>query len=116
MSGLVGYRLRRKGYYGRTLTLKIKYADFRVSTRSMTSESDISCDEEIYALAVHLLAGVRLTQGVRLLGITVSGLSSGKPLSLGFAEDERRRKRNEATDKLKERFGEKIIFRGGSFS
>lgn len=116
LSGLVGYRLRRKGYYGRTLTLKIKYADFKTITRSITSESDISCDEEIYELAAKLLRQVRLEKGVRLLGIAVSGLSSGQSLVLAFEEDDRRQRRNEITDKLKARFGEKIISRGGRFS
>ena len=111
---MVGYRLRKSGYYGRTLSIKIKYADFKTITRSITSESDISCDEEIYQLAVRLLNGVNLLQGVRLLGITVSGLSRGTSLGLAFADDEKRQKRNAATDALKARFGEKIIFRGSN--
>lgn len=114
LSGMVGYRLRKSGYYGRTLSIKIKYADFKTITRSITSESDISCDEEIYQLAVRLLNGVNLLQGVRLLGITVSGLSRGTSLGLAFADDEKRQKRNAATDALKARFGEKIIFRGSN--
>lgn len=116
LSGMVGYRLRRKGYYGHTLTLKVKYADFRTITRSITSESDISSDEDIYALAVRLLEQVALPKGVRLLGIAVAGLGSGQPLGLGFEEDTKRQRRSDVTDKLKARFGEQIIFRGGSRS
>lgn len=116
LSGMVGYRLRRKGYYGHTLTLKVKYADFRTITRSITSEGDISCDEEIYALALRLLEQVSLNKGVRLLGIAVAGLSSGQPIGLGFEEDTKRQRRSDVTDKLKERFGERIIFRGGGHS
>lgn len=113
LSGLVGYRLRRKGYFGRTLTLKVKYADFHVVTRSMSGESDLVYDEDIYALAVRLLEQVKLGGGVRLLGLAVSGLGSGEPLGLAFEEDQRRQRRNAAADALKARFGEKIIFRGG---
>ncbi len=116
LSGMVGYRLRRKGYYGHTLTLKVKYADFRVITRSISSESDISSDEDIYILAARLLEPVALKGGVRLLGIAVSGLGSGQPLRLQFDEDDKRQRRSDATDKLKARFGEHIIFRGDSFS
>lgn len=112
LSELVGYRLRGKGYYGRTLTLKIKYSDFSVQSRSLTSESDITSDEQIYHLAVQLLAQSPLKKSVRLLGITVSGLASGESLSLNFAEDERQQKRSKLTDALKARFGEKIIHRG----
>ncbi len=116
LSGMIGYRLRRKGYYGHTLTLKVKYADFRVTTRSISSESDISSDEDIYILAARLLENVALKGGVRLLGIAVSGLGSGQPLRLQFDEDDKRQRRSDARDKLKARFGEQIIFRGDSFS
>lgn len=112
LSELVGYRLRRKGYYGRTLTLKIKYSDFSVQSRSITSESDITSDEQLYHLAVQLLAQSPLRKSVRLLGVTVSGLASGESLSLNFAEDERQKQRSKLTDALKARFGEKIIHRG----
>ena len=112
LSELVGYRLRRKGYYGCTLTLKIKYSDFSVQSRSITSESDITSDEQIYHLAAQLLAQSPLKKSVRLLGVTVSGLASGESLSLNFAEDERQQKRSKLTDALKARFGEKIIHRG----
>lgn len=112
LSELVGYRLRSKGYYGRTLTLKIKYADFKTITRSLTSESDIVSDEEIYHLAAELLQQINLVKSVRLLGITVSALTSGVSMALAFAEDERAKKRSNLTDMLKARFGEKIIHRG----
>lgn len=112
LSGLVGYRLRRKGYYGHTLTLKVKYNDFRTITRSLTGESDISCDEDIYELAAKLLKSAPLSKGVRLLGITVGSLTRGRSLSLGFEEDTKKMQRNAAVDKIKARFGEKAIFRG----
>lgn len=113
LSEIVGYRLRCKGYYGRTLTLKVKYADFKTQTRSLSSEADIVSDEEIYRLAVLLLHKVSLTKGVRLLGVTVSSLASGASMALGFEEDTKKEKRSQLTDALKARFGEKIIHRGG---
>lgn len=112
LSELVGFRLRRKGYYGRTLTLKVKFADFTTHTRSITSETDIVSDEEIYRLAVVLLRKVSLLKGVRLLGVTVSSLASGTSIALNFEEDSKKEKRSLLTDALKERFGEKIIHRG----
>ena len=112
LSGQTGFRLRGKGYSGHTLTLKVKFTDFRTCTRSITSETDICCDEEIYALAVRLLKGIDLSKGVRLLGVTVSNLLDGAGGTLGFEEDKRKRQRNEAVDALKKRFGENIIKRG----
>ena len=112
LSGQTGFRLRSKGYTGHTLTLKVKFTDFRIVTRSITSETDICCDEEIYALSVKLLHEVDLKKGIRLLGVTVSNLSEGDCGTLGFEEDKKQIQRNEAVDALKKRFGENIIKRG----
>lgn len=112
LSGQTGFRLRSKGYTGHTLTLKVKFTDFRIVTRSITSETDICCDEDIYALAVKLLHEVDLKKGIRLLGVTVSNLSAGDCGTLGFEEDKKQLQRNEAVDALKKRFGENIIKRG----
>lgn len=112
LSELVGYRLRSRGYYGHTLTLKIKYSDFKTHTRSITSEIDIFNDEEIYHLAVDLLRQATLADSVRLLGITISGLNKGESMSLCFENDERKKQRSKLTDDLKRRFGENVIHRG----
>lgn len=112
LSGQTGFRLRSKGYSGHTLTLKVKFTDFRIATRSITSETDICCDEEIYTLAVKLLREVDLKKGIRLLGVTVSNLSEGDCGTLGFEEYKKQIQRNEAVDALKKRFGENIIKRG----
>ena len=112
LSGEVGYRLRKHGYSGYTLTLKLKYADFSLKTHSYTGEREISCDEEIYELACELLQKAALGKGVRLLGIAVSNLEQGSPGGLEFPEELRLKQRNAAVDELKKRFGEGIILRG----
>ncbi|MBQ9764311.1 MAG: DNA polymerase IV [Phascolarctobacterium sp.] len=116
LSGQTGYRLRNKGYSGRTVTLKVKFKDFKTITRSISSESDISCDEEIFALAVKLLREVNYENGVRLLGVTVSHLQDGSCGSLCFEENTKLLQRNATIDNLKKRFGENIIHRGGRHS
>ena len=113
LSGQTGFRLRNKGYSGRTVTLKVKFKDFKIITRSISSEGDISCDEEIFSLAVELLKDVAYENGVRLLGVTVSNLQDGSCGSLCFEENTKLLQRNAAVDNLKKRFGENIIARGG---
>ena len=113
LSGQTGFRLRNKGYGGRTVTLKVKFKDFKIITRSISSEGDISCDEEIFSLAVKLLKDVAYENGVRLLGVTVSNLQDGSCGSLCFEENTKLLQRNAAVDNLKKRFGENIIARGG---
>lgn len=113
LSQQVGYRLRKYGFCGNTLTLKVKYNDFKQISRSITCESDIIYDEDIYNLAIGLLKNISLNKGIRLLGVTVSNLNQGS-LSFNFEEDEKKKRRNNAVDALKARFGFDAIMRGAT--
>jgi DNA polymerase-4 len=65
------------GARGRTVTLKVKYADFQVITRSRSVGAFVPDRTELAMIAADLLAAlVPLTKGVRLLGVSVSSLSS----------------------------------------
>jgi DNA polymerase IV len=59
----------------RTVTLKVKFADFRQITRSRTRHAAITGRDEVLQIALALLEGVfPLTRGIRLLGVTLSAL------------------------------------------
>lgn len=113
LCGRVGWRLRRSGVVGYTVTLKVKFASFKIITRSITAEGPVAYDEEIFALAQKLMQSVKWIEGVRLLGVSVAHLEPADAVPvLNFAEDERLGKRNQAVDILKAKFGEDIIKRG----
>lgn len=81
--------LQSKETSGATLTLKVKYADFQIRTRSTTRDVPITSAEEILLLAEKLLdKSVVGAQAVRLLGLTISGLTTqiqvDDPLQLEF--------------------------------
>jgi DNA polymerase-4 len=60
---------------GRTVTLKIKYANFQQITRSATSAKPITTQAELEQLGIALLRPIfPVKMGVRLLGITISSL------------------------------------------
>ena len=62
--------------HGRTVTLKVKYADFQQITRSRTGQSLFSTRAEIEQLSYALLEPLfPVAKGIRLLGITLSSLS-----------------------------------------
>ena len=65
-------RLDRAGFRGNTLTLKIKFADFRLQTRSLSPGYELFASAEIFPLATALLrdAGIE-GHPVRLLGLSV---------------------------------------------
>lgn len=62
---------------GRTATLKVKYADFRIITRSRTIDAPIGSRDELARIALELMAPVfPAPTGVRLLGVSLSSLES----------------------------------------
>ena len=68
-------RMNKAGIKAKTLTLKIKYADFKQITRSKTIEDWISDSSQIEAIYSRLVDEVPLREGVRLLGLTLSNLN-----------------------------------------
>ena len=66
-------RLEKSGFEGRTLTLKVKFSDFRQITRSLTTPSVLRTKEEILPLAKRLMQEVDYgpANAIRLLGLGV---------------------------------------------
>ena len=80
---------------GRTLTLKVKYADFQLITRSRSFGSPVNSHAQLTQLTHEILQTLMpLPKGVRLLGVSLSNLDSldpqpmrleaGQQLKLGF--------------------------------
>jgi DNA polymerase-4 len=75
-SQTVAKSLRKHAFRARTITLKIKRADFKQFTRNKTINTPTQSSETIYKAAVVLLERFRLKQKVRLIGVGASGLIS----------------------------------------
>ena len=73
----ISLRIKRKGLFGKTVTLKVKYSDMTTVTRSKSGKFTNSA-KDIYAFAQELLDGLKLSETVRLIGVTVSNLSDKK--------------------------------------
>ena len=76
-------RMRNSGVAGRTVTAKLRYADFSVRSRSTTLDTAIDDAARIGELACELLdRGLHDRPGaLRLIGVGVSGLSSHRQLA-----------------------------------
>ncbi|MBR6605022.1 MAG: DNA polymerase IV [Prevotella sp.] len=71
-------RLKKQDFDGRTLTLKVKYADFTQITRSMTQHKMLHTKDDILPVAKRLLKDVEYStlKPIRLIGLSVSNPSS----------------------------------------
>ncbi len=115
----VGFELRRKKLAGRTVTLKIKYADFRQITRQTTLDFRVCSTDAIYKAAKSLLASLELSGLVRLIGVGVSGFEDHGPpqasllqQETGYDAERRRSRLDMAVDKLREKYGMDTVTRG----
>lgn len=109
----VGADLRAHGWKGRTVTLKVKFADFRQITRSKTIAPTDS-DETIYATAAALLDDVNLAPRVRLVGVGVSNFAK-VPQQLSLFPDEKAEKMSridKALDAIRGKHGRAAVQRG----
>jgi DNA polymerase-4 len=71
-------RIARADAQGRTVTLKVRYADFRTITRARSLVAAIADQAAFLAIGRELLAAqLPVADGVRLLGLTLSGLVEG---------------------------------------
>ncbi|MCP4681732.1 MAG: DNA polymerase IV [Desulfobacterales bacterium] len=111
----VAWRMRRNGFVGRAITLKVKYNDFVQITRSRTLPEMTDDAFEIYPVCCQLLKKTEVGERpIRLLGISLSQLSlfgAQKQLSL-FEQGRGAQKRNElnsALDSIYRKFGEHSI-------
>ncbi len=86
-------RLLKNGVSGKTITLKIKYSNFNIQTRSKTLPYFIKNNDLIFEVVKELLLQEKIEDSVRLLGISVSNLNihqkkkSQKPLSVQLEFD-----------------------------
>ncbi|MFA5885622.1 MAG: DNA polymerase IV [Acidimicrobiia bacterium] len=105
-------RLRAAGHRGRTVQLKVRFADFRTITRSRTLPAPTDLAADIAATARVLLDGVDVGEGVRLLGVSVQQLvETETPLALDFAAagDGRRAALERSIDGVRSRFGPESV-------
>lgn len=74
-SNEVATRLRAKGLVARTVTLKLRFADLSYSTRSRSVDVPFDSAARIREIAYELLDSARITQPIRLAGLSVSHLT-----------------------------------------
>ena len=69
-------RLKRSKIKGKTVTLKIKYSDFSLQTRSKTMQNFFNDRSSLFTVVKELLYQEKLQDSVRLLGISLTNLDT----------------------------------------
>ncbi len=88
LADLVAAGLERRDLSARTVTVKVRYPDFTTLTRSRTLPCPTATAGRLRTLACELLRTTDAARrGVRLLGVTGSGLESGAPEQLWLFEE-----------------------------
>jgi DNA polymerase-4 len=122
----IGSRLRFKSLAGRTITVRVRFADLRSVTRSRTLPAPISATRALAEIAEDLVRGVltdhRDEKTISLLAIAVSHLEAPGivqlELPLGLAGGGRRpgttqglarSRADRAVDAIRKRFGDKAV-------
>ena len=111
LTARVGGQLREERLVARTVTLKLRHDDFHTVTRRRTLEVATDLDAELYEAARALFRGafeeVRVRdRGVRLIGITATGLGAVAEADLFEpAGRERLRHLSDAVDEVRGRYG-----------
>ena len=113
----VAARARRHGVLGRTVVLKIRFADFTTITRSRTLDAPTDVGQVVYGTANDLYAALRLQRArIRLVGVRLEGLVDLEGTSEQLLFDDGltaspvdRRAAEVAADRLRERYGHDVV-------
>ena len=100
-------RLRENDFYTKTISIKVRFADFSTISRSKTLPLPIDSTHDIYEVAKSLFLALGLGRArLRLVGISLDNLSLAAPEQLLLGARERGwREADSAIDQAKLRFG-----------
>ncbi len=109
----VGARLRAAGAVGRTVVLKVRFADFTTLTRSRSLATPTDLSRDIHTVAAELFDGLGLDRArIRLVGVRVEGLADTATTPVQLALDPTSddwREAERAVDRASARFGAGIV-------
>jgi DNA polymerase IV len=106
LSEMVGRRVRREGFRGRTVSLTVRYADFTTFSKQHSLRESVQETPDIYCAAQSILSSIRLQQAVRLLGVSLSALSKDTGQIPLFPEQQRAQAVTRAMDEVNNKFGD----------
>ena len=114
----VSDRCKARNYAGKTVNLKVKKADFKLLTRSITLNEPTQMTDRIYTNVRQMLNSIMDNAPFRLIGVGISHLTKPEDadqfMDLLEQDAAKRAKAERATDTIRKRFGKDSILKGRS--
>lgn len=107
----VGYGLRSKGLYARTISLKLRFSDFKTITRDITLPQATNRDIDIYNSVSLLFVCHHSNPPWRLVGVKASNLERFKQIAFFDDENEKEEKIIRIQDNFRKKYGKEMICR-----
>ena len=106
LSERVSRRMRKEGFYGKTIAITVRYSDFFTFSKQKTLSKWINSGNEIFQYAFDIFKSVSHPKPIRLLGVGMSLLKKeGCQLDL-FEKRGKKDNLLKAMDRVNERFGD----------
>lgn len=116
LSSKVGQRIRKSGHLAATISIKVKFFDFKIVTRSRTLEIPTDSDAEIYQTASELLKALSesaIWRKVRLIGVRAEQLTLPSELAVQLdiwdTPKQIHKDVDTVSDRIRDKFGDTAI-------
>ncbi|MGB9627403.1 MAG: DNA polymerase IV [Thermodesulfobacteriota bacterium] len=115
LSERVSRRMRAGGYYGRRITLTVRYSDFFTFSKQKTLSNGLNSGNEIFKHGLEIFDSIPHPKPIRLIGIGVSELKKeGYQLNL-FEKPNKKDNLLKAIDRVNQKFGEGTLTWAGLY-
>jgi len=115
LSERVSRRMRREGFYGKRVTLTVRYSDFFTFTKQKTLSQWVNSGNEIFRYSLQIFESVSHPKPIRLLGVGVSVFNKDWCQLDLFEKREKKDHLLKAMDSVNHRFGDWTLTWGGLY-
>jgi DNA polymerase-4 len=109
LSERVSRRMRKESFYGKRITITVRYSDFYTFSKQKTLSQWVNSGNEIFRNALEVFESIPHPQPIRLLGVGVSLLKKEWCQLDLFERREKKDKLLKAMDQVNERYGDWIL-------
>ena len=110
LSEMVGRRLRAGRFSGTTVTVTVRFASFTTAAKRHTFQLPLCHGNDIFEAARVVWGMMRMSEPIRLVGVSVSNLRKNAVQLPLFPDELRKARVTVAQDEVNNKFGEFTVF------